>query len=215
MQKSMIALMAAMSMLGAVAADAHGIWFGQRGQKIVLAYGIGADDLEIVSAQPKIRSLAAYDANLKPVPVSLEATGPLLKVNARGTAALLTATMDNGTWSMQPNREWVEKPKGTVPGSLVTETALKYAVAIQAPLSKPMPLLPEQLLQIVPVTPIPDLLSKPVTYRVYYRGKPAAGVQVIADMIGDPDAKPAITGADGQVTLSVRNQGINVLRAIT
>lgn len=195
-------------------ADAHGIWFGQRGEKPVLAYGIGADDLAIVDSKDKVLSLTAYDDNFKPSTAELEAAGPVLLVHTSIQPAIMTAVMDNGTWSQLPSHEWVEKPKGTVPGALVTETAMKYAVAIQKPITKPVPLFPEQVLQIVPVTPIPDMLGKPVTYRVYYQGKPVSGVQVIADMIGDPDAKPAMTGTNGEVTLDVRNQGINVMRAI-
>ncbi|PZU79612.1 MAG: DUF4198 domain-containing protein [Sphingomonas sp.] len=214
--KKIIAWTLALASLGSTGtAVAHGIWFGQRGEQPVLAYGIGADDLEIVSSKGKVLSLKAYDDSFNPAPATLEATGPVLLVRSAIKPALMAAVMDNGTWSQLPNHEWVEKPKGTVAGStLVTETAMKYAVAIQKPLTKPVPLLPEQILQIVPVTPIPDLLGKPVTYRVYYRGKPIAGVQVIADMIGDPDAKPVMSGANGEVTLNVRNQGINVLRAI-
>jgi hypothetical protein len=41
-----------------------------------------------------------------------------------------------------------------------------------------------------------------------------AGVAVINDMVNDPDAKPAETKADGTVTLPVRNQGLNVVRAV-
>ena len=43
--------------------------------------------------------------------------------------------------------------------------------------------------------------------------QPVAGAKVINDMINDPDAKAVETGADGSVTLPVRNQGLNVIRA--
>jgi hypothetical protein len=37
---------------------------------------------------------------------------------------------------------------------------------------------------------------------------------MINDMINDPDAAEQMTGADGTLTLPVRNQGLNVIRAV-
>lgn len=212
--RSSITILVLAAGLIAGSASAHGIWFGERGKKLVLAYGIGSEDLEIVSSRQKVRSLTAYDAKLRPISISLRTADPLLLVDTPQPPALLAAVMDNGTWSRLPDGEWVEKPKGAVPGSTVTETAMKYAVAIEKPLAAPVPVLPEQVLQIMPVGPLPTMRGKPMTYRILYRGKPVAGAAVVADMIGDPDAKPATSSATGLVTLPVRNQGINVLRAI-
>ena len=40
-------------------------------------------------------------------------------------------------------------------------------------------------------------------------------VSVWVDGVNDPDAKPLLTGKDGGLTLKVRNQGLNVIRAET
>ena len=76
--RNTITVVALAAGLVAGSASAHGIWFGERGKKLVLAYGIGAEDLEIVSARPKVRSLTAYDAALRPIPISLRTADPLL-----------------------------------------------------------------------------------------------------------------------------------------
>jgi uncharacterized GH25 family protein len=87
-------------------------------------------------------------------------------------------------------------------------------VSIQGPLDKPIPALPDQSLQIVPVGPIPQTLGAKLTYKVLHAGKPVAGARVINDMVNDPDAKEQKTKADGTVTFPVRNQGLNVIRAV-
>jgi nickel transport protein len=96
----------------------------------------------------------------------------------------------------------------------VSEKTVKYAVTIQGPLTKPIPALPGQDLQIVPVGPIPAMLGNPLKYQVLYKGKPLAGARMINDMVNDPDAKEQMTGADGTLTMPVRNQGLNVIRAV-
>ena len=71
-----------------------------------------------------------------------------------------------------------------------------------------------QALQIVPVGKIPEKLGEPLTYRVTWKGKPVGGAGMINDMVNDPDAEEVKTKADGTVTMPVRNQGLNVIRAV-
>ena len=85
---------------------------------------------------------------------------------------------------------------------------------VHGALAGSVPALPGQTLQIVPAGPIPEVLGKKITYRVLYQGRPVAGARLIADFINDPDAKEQVTGADGTVTMAVRNQGLNVIRAV-
>ena len=66
----------------------------------------------------------------------------------------------------------------------------------------------------MPVGAIPTKLGTPLTYRVLFNGKPVAGAEVINDMVNDPDATPVKTKADGTVTMPVRNQGLNIIRAV-
>jgi nickel transport protein len=195
-------------------ADAHGIWFAQRAKQIAIIYGIGADDLEAVKRQPNMESVQAWDADLQPVGARLRTAGSLVIVDTDAPPVLVSAVLQNGTWSRLPDGEFVKKPRDEVPTSTKSETTIKYAVAIEGPLSKPVPLIPAQLLQITPVGAIPAMLGTPLTYRVTFKGKPVAGAAVINDMINDSDAKDVMTKADGLVTFPVRNQGLNVIRAV-
>ena len=195
-------------------ADAHGIWFAQRAKQIAIIYGVGADDLQSVKRQPNMESVQAWDADLKPIGAQLRTDGSLVIVDTDAPPTIVSAVLQNGTWSKLPDGEFVKKPKDEVPNSVKSETTIKYAVSIQGPLTKPVPLIPAQTLQIVPVGAIPAMLGTPLTYRVTFKGKPVAGAAVINDMVNDPDAKEALTKADGTVTFPVRNQGLNVIRAV-
>jgi len=195
-------------------ADAHGIWFAQRAKQIAIIYGVGADDLQSVKRQPNMESVQAWDADLNPVGAQLRTDGSLVIVDTDAPPTIVSAVLQNGTWSKLPDGEFVKKPKDEVPNSVKSETTIKYAVSIQGSLTKPVPLIPAQTLQIVPVGAIPAMLGTPLTYRVTFKGKPVAGATVINDMVNDPDAKEVATKADGTVTFPVRNQGLNVIRAV-
>jgi nickel transport protein len=195
-------------------ADAHGIWFAQRAKQIAIVYGIGADDLEAVKRQPHMESVQAWDAELNPIGAQLRTAGPVVLVDTEAPPTIVSAVLQNGTWSKLPDGEFVKKSKDEVPNAVKSETTIKYATMIHGPLTKPVPLIPAQTLQIVPVGALPAKLGTPMTYRVYFKGKPIAGATVINDMVNDPDAAEVATGADGRVTLPVRNQGLNVLRAV-
>ncbi len=201
-------------LLAPVMANAHGIWFAQRAKQIAVIYGIGADDLEAVKRQPNMESVQAWDADLNPINAQLRTAGSLVIVDTDAPPALVSAVLQNGTWSKLPDGEFVKKPKDEVPNAVKSETTIKYAVSVQGALTKPIPVIPAQLLQITPAGKIPTMLGQPLTYRVTFKGKPVAGASVINDMVNDPDAKEVATKADGTVTFPVRNQGLNVIRAV-
>lgn len=197
------------------ASEAHGIWFAQRATQLALLYGVGADDLDVVKRYPLVSSIAGYDAEGKPVPTSLQVDGRLLLVNVENQPAIVAAVLDNGTWSKTPDGKWHKQGKDEQPTAVISEKNTKYAVHIRGALTKPLAALPGQTLQIIPVSgTLPALLGQPIKVQVLYKGKPIAGAKVMHDWINDPDQKPALTGADGTVTLAVRNQGLNVLAAI-
>lgn len=195
-------------------ASAHGIWFAQRAKQLAVIYGVGADDLEAVKRQPNMESVQAWDADLNPINAQLRTNGSLVVVDTDEPPAIVSAVLQNGTWSWAPDGEIVKKTREELPTSTKTETTIKYAVTIQGALTKPMPLIPAQALQISPVGKIPEKLGEPLTYRVTWMGKPVAEAGVINDMVNDPDAIEVKTKADGTVTLPVRNQGLNVIRAV-
>lgn len=204
--------------LGVVAVSptqAHGIWFAQRATQLALIYGVGADDLDSVKRLPLVQNVAGYDAAWKPVPASLRVAGPLLLVDSEAEPVVFAAVLQNGTWSKTRDGEWHKKGRDEIPDALISEKTIKYAVHIRGPLSTPMPALPDQTLQIVPVeTPLPEQMGRPLKLRVLFQGKPVANARVLTDFVNDPDAQPVKTAADGTVTINIRNQGLNVVTAI-
>jgi nickel transport protein len=211
---SPLALALGATMAMPLAADAHGIWFAQRAKQLALVYGVGADDLDTVKRMPLIENVTAYDADYQPIKAAARAAGPIVLIDADAQPTLVTAILQNGVWSRIGDGEFEKKTLDEMPGATVSEKTVKYAVTIQGPLTKPIPALPGQVLQIVPVGPIPNMLGTPLKYQVLYNGKALAGARMINDMVNDPDAKEQTTGADGTLTMPVRNQGLNVIRAV-
>lgn len=195
-------------------ARGHAIWFAQRAGQMGFIFGLGADDEDMVSRLPRVTSIAGYDSSWKQVPTRLETDGALVLVQGAKSAAVVTAAMDYGLWSKLPNGHWVAKGRDEVPNAILSEKNYKYAVRILGPLTTPIPALPRQALEVVPVSAqIPALKGEPMKLRVLLHGKPIAGVQVLRDFVNDPDGKPIVSGADGTLTIRVRNQGLNVIDA--
>lgn len=194
--------------------QAHGIWFAQRANQLALVYGIGADDLDAVKRLPKVTAMAAYDAAGKQAPTQLSVNGPLLLVDTTAQPAVVAAVLDNGLWSRTADGHWHNQGKDEVPDATVSEHTYKYAVHLRQPLSAPLPVLAAHKLQIVPLSPaLPNTAGQPLKLRVLFDGKPVRGAKVQNDLVNDPDAKPVLSGADGTVTVKVRNQGLNVIAA--
>lgn len=213
--KAAAVTVAAAAALVAGNAQAHGIWFAQRATQLALVYGVGADDLDMLKRWPLVTHMAGYDAAGKAVSATLEPNGRLLLVEQEKQTAIVAAVLDNGTWSRTPDGKWHKKGRDEVPDSQLSEKNFKYAVHLQAPLAAPLQPLPEHTLQVLPVeAKLPALLGQPITLRVLYKGQPVAGAKVLHDYVNDPDGQPVLTGADGTVTLKVRNQGLNVIVAI-
>lgn len=213
-----IAALAAATALGscllAPAASAHAAWFAQHGGRLAFIFGLGADDLDTVKRLSHVTSVDGYDSSWKPVPTRLEAAGPLVVVDSKPALAVVTAVMDYGIWSKPPQGEWVEKGRDEVPNATVSEKNYKFAIHIAGALDKPIPALPHQTLEVVPVgARLPALMGQPLQLRVLLHGKPVAGARVLRDFVNDPDGNVVTTGADGTVTVRVRNQGLNVISA--
>lgn len=199
----------------ATAAQAHGFWFAQRANALAMVFGVGADDLDVVKRLPKVTSFTAYDEDGKEVESKLAANGPLVTVNIDNQPAMVAAVMDYGMWSKSKDGKWHNKGYDEVPDAIISEKNYKYGVHVRRELTAPMPQLPGQTLQIIPVkSPLPLKAGQPLKVRVVYNGKPAVGAKVNGDFVNDPDAKPLKTAKDGTVTLKVRNQGLNVIVAV-
>ena len=200
--------------LQAMPAQAHGIWFAQRADRLALVYGDGAEDLDAVKRLPKISAVGGVGADGQPVPVTLEPEGRLAFVNLAGKPAIVTAAMNNGLWSKAPDGKWHGKGLDEVPGATVSGRYLKYATHLAALPSGALRPVPGLALQLVPVgAAFPRQKGQPLTVQVLFQGKPLAGAKVWQDIVTDPDAAPFVADAEGRATLPVRNQGLNVVKA--
>ena len=196
-------------------AGAHGFWFAQRANQLAMIFGVGADDLDVVKRLPKVTSFAAYDEDGKEVASKLVTNGPLVTIDIDNQPAIVAAVMDYGMWSKTPDGKWHNKGKDEVPDAIISEKNYKYGVHLRRDLGKPVPVLANQTLQIVPVpAKLPEKMGAPLKVKVLLHGKPVAGARVLADFVTDPDSKGVRTGKDGSATIRLRNQGLNVLVAI-
>ena len=200
--------------LQSLPAQAHGIWFAQRADRLALVYGDGAEDLDAVKRLPKISAIGGLGADGRPVAVTLEPEGRLPFVNLAAKPAIVTATMNNGLWSKAADGQWHGKGKDEVPGATISGRFMKYATHLVALPAGATPPVPGMALQIVAAgAAFPRHKGEPLTVQVLFDGKPLAGAKVWQDVVTDPDAAPLVADRDGRVTLQVRNQGLNVVKA--
>jgi uncharacterized GH25 family protein len=203
-------------LLGALSLNvqAHGVWFAERSGQLAMIYGHGAEDLDMIRRHDKVKEVAGYDAAGAPVPVTLRKTDHLLLIDAKPMPAVITGVLDNGYWSKGPDGKWVNKGRDEVPGAGESGRYVKYAVYLRESTRAPLQPLAGQVLQILPLkAALPHHKDESMTVRVLFNGKPVAGAKVTRDYVGDPEAKPLVTGRDGTVTLRVRNDGLNVISA--
>ncbi|OYQ35007.1 nickel ABC transporter substrate-binding protein [Niveispirillum lacus] len=214
LQHFLATILAIAALGGGVAAQAHGIWFAQRAKQTALIYGVGADDLDMVKRLGLITGTYGYDADWTPVTASLRVAGPIVLVDSAAPTVAVAAAMDNGLWSRLADGKWVKGGRDTVPNAVRAERTMKFAVHLTGTPNTPIPSLPEQVLQIIPVDKtLPVDMGKPLTIKVLYKGKPVADAEVKHDYVNDPDQPPVKTDKDGIATIKVRNQGLNVLAA--
>jgi nickel transport protein len=181
--------------------SAHGIWFAQRAGEFAMIYGHGAEDLNLVKRQQKITSISGFDAQLKPVVAKLKPVDPLMLVDVAKDASVVAATMDNGVWTQGPDNKWVGKTKDEVAGYKDSGHYLKYALHLRE--------LPKGAL-----TPVPGVAAQIIPVSEKFPSHRGEKLRVFwDDYVNDPDQKPRVVGKDGIVTVTVRNQGLNVLKA--
>jgi uncharacterized GH25 family protein len=179
-----------------------------------MIYGEGAEDLETLKRQHKIQAFHAFDQNWNSTNAKLEAAGPLLVVASDIPYTAVSAVMNNGIWSKLNSGKWVGKGRDEYPDAQLSERTFKYAVHLRGPL-KPVPKLKNQRLQIIPIGyQFTSLRGKKVRFKVLFEGQPAEQAKIIIDYVNDPDAQPLYTDEQGEITLPLRNQGLNVIAAI-
>jgi uncharacterized GH25 family protein len=193
----------------------HEIWFAQRSAQLALIYGTGSEDLDTVKRLPKIVSVGGFDAAGKPVAVSYKPTDSLVVVDVGNKPAIVTGILDNGLWSKTPAGEWIAKGKDEVTNAVVSGHNYKYATHLrELPQGAGVPVSGLKLQLVAVGKKFPAKAGEQLTVQVLYEGKPLAGARVFREMVTEPDGKAILTNQEGVATVTVRNQGLNVVMAM-
>jgi nickel transport protein len=196
----------------AMPAFAHGIWFAERSSQTAIVYGHGAEDSDPIRRWEKFKAITAQDAQGNSVSAQWKKTDHLVLADTAKEAVVITGSLDNGFWSKDAQGKWINKGRDEVPNANESGRYLKYTTYLRGDLDKPMTPIASHRLQIVPLqAKLPHHIGAPMQVQILFDGKPVAGAKFVRDYMGDPDAKPIMTGKDGKVRFAVRNQGLNVL----
>ena len=198
-------------LLSAGFAGAHGIWIAERHSDLAVVYGHGSSDEGYDPA--KLTSLRLLDERGAQLPVQrMDGNDHVTFAKVDG-AAVAVSTLDNGFWSKGANGKWVNKSKEEVEGATEGGRYLKYSVTILGHL-KAAPKPQDLDFQIVPLAdPSTMKAGDALDVQVLLRGEPVADVVVIAEYTTDSDNHSVKTDSDGKASITIRNQGLNVIAA--
>jgi uncharacterized GH25 family protein len=196
-------------LVAAQAAHAHGIWLAERWGKIGLVYGHGAGDDPYDPA--KISAIQALDEDGKPVEMQANAFEDHALLSSEDEPAIILVDFDNGFYTKGRDGKWVNRPKSEVEGAQKAGRYFKHTLTIRH-LHGELPSVPQQALQILPlVNPAELTAGKTLRVRVLFDGKPLAGVSLIPDYVNMSEERIRETDAAGEVDVTVRNNGLNVV----
>ena len=190
-------------------AGAHGAWVAERWGELGVVYGHGAGDDPYDPARITEALAIAGDGKTAPVAVDKKDKHAILK--PEGEPAAIALTFDNGYWTEKADGRWVNEPKDKVPDAKSAGHYIKNSLSLLHA-HDALPAFPKQDLQIVPLdNPIGRKAGDPIRLRVLHDGKPLAGVVVTLDYVNQAGLKSDPTDADGEVVVTIRNDGLNVL----
>ncbi|MHA6492608.1 DUF4198 domain-containing protein [Pseudomonas borbori] len=211
MNKTLPFIAAAAAALLIADASAHGLWTEQRRGNIETVYGHGAEDNAFKAE--KISGAWAYDAQGKMIPVTIERLTDHARLQPLKPPAMLGVALDNGPWSLTPDKQWINQGRSKVPNSTESLHTFKYSLAIYQEGAK-LPKLEQLKMVILPeADPLKVGPGNPLPVRVLVDGKPVAGVELVGDYRGAPHQVSATTDADGRAQVLVRNEGLNIISA--
>lgn len=204
---------AALALLLAGQASAHGMWTEERRGHIEVIYGHGAED---DAYDPrKISGAWATDLRGARIPVTVERLADHARLQPLESPAVISVALDNGYWTQGPDKKWVNVGETQVSGALDSGRYYKYSLALLAEGAKLPSLDPLKLVIVPQVDPLTLEMGDDFPVQVLVDGKPAEGVELIGDYINDPDTVVARTDAQGKARVPVRNAEFNVIAAST
>jgi uncharacterized GH25 family protein len=207
--KKVFPLLAAALFIGQV--DAHGLWTEQRRGNIETIYGHGAEDNAFKAE--KISGAWAYDSHGRMIPVTVKRLDDHARLEPLKSPAIVAVALDNGPWSLTPDKQWINQGRSKVPNSTQSLHTFKYSLAIYRE-GVELPALEQLKMVILPeIDPLKVGPGKPLPVRVLIDGKPAAGIELVGDYRGAPHQVSATTDSDGRAQVLVRNEGLNIIAA--
>lgn len=204
-------LAALLAALLAGQAQAHGLWTEQRRGNIETIYGHGAEDNAFKAS--KISGAWAYGPGGKMIPVTVQRLDDHARLQPLKSPAVVAVALDNGAWSLTPDKQWINQGRSKVPNSIESLHTFKYSLAIYQEGAKLSKLDQLKMLILPEVDPLEVGPGKRLPVRVLVDGKPVAGVELIGDYRGAPHQVSAKTDAEGRAQVLVRNEGLNVISA--
>ena len=204
-------LLASVAMIALpIVASAHATWITQRNGEWAVVHGEGSASDE--AYDPKIVTTPlAFDAAGLAVTVALAPLDTSVRVKPAEAAAVLALNYEEGWWTEDAAGEWHNAPAAGFADYKGTGFYVTYPVAYIGPTTAQKPLgLP---LEIVPLAD-PTVLSmgEKLRVQVLLNGKPVEGVSVTNDVLTDWDINSSLTDAEGKATVTVANNGLNVLQ---
>ncbi|MFD2207339.1 DUF4198 domain-containing protein [Kiloniella antarctica] len=192
---------------------AHGIWITDRFGEPSIVYGHGASD--DAYTPDKLVSALAINKSGQVIPARTIKTNSHINVRLPKETKAVAATFDNGYWTKDTKGKWHNLKKHEVPNSVSSGHYLKYTTFIppRSPgYSKPFGF----PLEIIALEN-PHKLSKGdnLSLQILLNGKPVEGLGVISDYVNDDSAPKILTDKEGKVTVTIRNQGLNVIAVAT
>ena len=204
----LLALAAAFALTAARNADAHGVWFAPRLDRMQLVLGEGPKD-NAYSPQA-VTALRGYDADYGEVRVEAADGGDHITIAPADNVAVVAVEFDYGYWSNGSDGKWHNAPMDQTPGATIGTHAVKYGVSYLKPVKsvKPVAGLPFQL---VPMTdPTTLKVGDPLVVQLLHDGKPMSDTNIIPDVVNHHTVFVK-TDAEGKAALSVANGGLNVI----
>jgi nickel transport protein len=203
-------LTAALMLGAATAASAHATWIAQRSGEYAVVHGEGSATDE--AYKPEIVSAPlAFDKSGAPLAVTLNPLATSMQVKPAEGSAILSVVYDEGWWTEDAKGEWHNAPADGFVDFKGTGHYSTYPVAYIAATDAQKPV--GHLLEIVPLAdPTKLSMGDKLEVLVLLEGKPVEGVAVTNDVLTDWDISSTLTDAEGKATVTVANNGLNVLQ---
>ena len=204
-------LLASSAALIIQARSAHGVWVTPHFGELSVVYGMGvADD---AYGKEKLAWVNGYDEKFATSEVVVSKKPSHSTIDAKD-AAVLTVFFNNGFWEKGENGRWKEVAEKDISKPVDTSTSLKYNISVLKSYQGEMKPFAELPVQVIPEQdPSAVKQGEQLVVTVYVDGKPAADVPVTNDYINN-FAEKQKTDKDGKVTLTVRNDALNVIAAL-